>query len=144
MKEYMFLARRYEKLDPEDLAQELAIFNWKLRRKGENPRYIKKKLHWFSMDYRRKQYKEREKAISLDSEAELAANLMAPESFLMALGLDFRGVYPSPAGTIPQKEVFRLLSEGYTQREIANRLRISKSEAGRVVGKLRKSISGSV
>lgn len=129
MKTYIPLAQHYERLDPEDLAQELAIFAWKLRRSGENPRFMGKKLQWFSMDYRRRKQRERELHVPLESVTDT----------LKGLGLFSRGILAMIAAalSLEEKQVFPLLIQGFSQKEIADEMRISKSEAFRLVKSIR-------
>ena len=51
------LARAYEKMDPEDLAQDLAILAWKLRSRPKP--YVKVALRHRAIDYARRRGRER-------------------------------------------------------------------------------------
>ena len=130
MMQYYPLARHYEFVDPEDLAQELSILAWKLRRGGENPRFIPKKLRWYAMDYRRKMRKQRENEVSL---SELQAENHPSEIMRMEKMLELISPYLLEA----HQKVLTSLSEGYTMRETAKKLGLSKSGVHRIVKEVR-------
>lgn len=120
--------------DPEDLKQELSIIAWKHKRRGDSPPEIRQRMKWYAMDYYKAASRRRTKFTSLEMVSDTALDRL-PKSLREAfeeIALSIR---------LESRDILILLAQGYTVREIAGRLGISRSNAGRIAQKTKKNLN---
>lgn len=130
------MARQFERWDSEDLAQDLIVLVWKLRRAGERePAYVYRCMKNFCLNHYKRRRLETYWVDSLEvrPEADAVAMMSALLHVLHAMAQEF------PDEQF--KKIFQLKGMGYTVREIGQQTSLSKSEVARIMGKM-KIMSG--
>ena len=126
------MARKFERWDAEDLAQDLLVLVWKLRRSGERrPEYVYRSIKNFCLNHWRRRKLEGRWLVPLEATPEAMRNEMAVG--LLQTLLELMGEWPE--GEI--KKIFQLTGMGYTLREIGREMRLSKSQIHKIMGKMR-------
>lgn len=127
------LARSFERWDPDDLAQDLAVLAWRLKKRGEAPWDIKRSLRNKAIDYWRRKKIERSIFItSLDSCGDMGAALNENLSLLLDL----------ISRNFARRDciLLKYLSQGCTVRECAALLGKSKFKTHNAIERLKRNI----
>ena len=127
-----YLGWKYGGLDAEDLGQELSILEWLGKRAGEHPTQTRAKLKWKAIDYYRHEKRRRKYWGPYDET--VISRLIAPEP-LQKLLTEITFSLPPPT-----RKIFNSMAQGYSVREISQRLNVSRGKISRERVKIAKII----